>query len=203
MLIIIGVLASVTTGVQVALQVWNVWRVPDPVGVSPLTWVLALVQSIGLLLLSIHGRYVAAVGINAFVLVGASVILLRLIRGGSFATSIALASAAIALTVLAVVVIAITAGPAIAGDVGAAASAIVWVPQAVRSVRLRSPVGLSWAFVIAGILSSGLWVAYAALVGEWRLAVPSVAAIVALGVTGARALRHSQRRLGHSVPRQL
>jgi uncharacterized protein with PQ loop repeat len=183
---LIGYGASLITGAQVTRQILDVWRVPNPVGVSWITWDLALVQSIGLLAFSVARGYAAASIINAWVGLASLVILARILttRQPPRLWPWLTVGATLAVSGIWPVLL----GTASAGVLGAVASAFVWVPQAVRSIRMRSPAGLSWPFVLAGLASSALWIVYAVLIGQWRLLVPPVSAIGSLIVTAAYAL---------------
>lgn len=190
---VIGVIAGVITAAQVLRQVSDILAVRRPVGVSWVTWELALVQSIGLGVLSVAKAYLAAAVINCFVGVASIFIIGRLLAGrrpglAGYGTGVAVVGATLAAGLAGLTL----SGSRLDGTVGAVASAFVWVPQAVRSVRTRSPAGLSWAFALAGIVSSALWGTYAILLGEWRLLVPPVSAIVALAITAAFALWHAR-----------
>jgi hypothetical protein len=162
----------------------DVWTTPDPTGVSPITWELALMQSVGLLLLSIHRGLLVAIGINLWVAVAASLILVRVAGTGARRDRVVKGSALVAASLAFFGMITRYGGPILAGDLGAAASAVVWIPQAVRAVRFRSPLGLSWTAITAGLLSSALWLSYAVMVREWRLGVAPVSAAVSLAITG-------------------
>ena len=50
--------------------------------------------------------------------------------------------------------------------------------------------------MLAGLASSALWIAYAVLIGQWRLLIPPVSAIAALTVTAAYALWGRSRHVG-------
>lgn len=131
--------------------------------------------------------------INLYVGVAATLLLLRLgpgtrreqaRRGGGLAATTAVAFA----------VVTGIAGPATSGTIGAMGSALVWIPQGLHSLRSRSAAGLSWMGVGAGLVSSGLWLTYAALVGEWRFAVAPLSALAALAVTGVYGLAKADVR---------
>lgn len=183
----IGAAASLISAVQVSRQVYDVYRHPDPSGVSLLTWELALVQSSGLLVLSWHRQLVVAVLINLYVGVAAVLLLLRLGPGGH-GRQARRGATLTGTTALAFLVVTATVGPVTSGTIGAMGSALVWIPQGLHSLRNRSAAGLSWMGVGAGLVSSALWLAYATAVGEWRFAVAPLAALAALAVTGVYGL---------------
>lgn len=190
----VGTLASVVTIGQVTRQVRDVYRTARPLGVSAVTWEFALVQSVGLLLLSFAHGYVVAIGVNVIVAFGAAAVLLRVVTDPTGRPRPARGAALTLTTVCCLSLIAAAGGPSYAGDTGAAAAAVVWVPQAVRAARVRSSAGLSWLFVAAGLVSSVLWIGYAVLVGEWRFVIPPASAIIALSVTAGYALRHRREQ---------
>jgi len=184
---LIGYAASLITGTQVVRQLIDAWRVPDPIGVSWLTWDLALVQSLGLLALSLMRGYAAAVLVNAFVGVISILIIARTL-GTRRSSPLLWPALVVGGTVAGCAVWLLLLGPTLAGTLGSVASAFVWVPQAIHAVRMRSPVGLSWAFVVAGLTSSALWLTYASLLSQWRFMIPPLSAIASLIVTAAFAL---------------
>lgn len=170
---LIGLIASLITGFQVVRQAIDMHVVKSPIGVAWGTWELALVQSLGLLILSIDQGLFAATLVNAWVGALCMPIIVRALggyRSPALVRSIAAISVAIALCLAALLLF----GPSAAGTVGSVASAFVWIPQAVRSYRLRSDRGLSWTVVLAGLTSSALWGTYAIMVDQWQLLVPPV-----------------------------
>jgi uncharacterized protein with PQ loop repeat len=184
---LIGLVASVITGTQVVRQAVDVFAVDRPDGVSWVTWWLAYVQSLGLLILSVDEELVAGTIINAWVGLLCVPIVVRvmdgsrrhaLLRGGAF----------LALATVVLLVVTLVAGSGAAGAIGSVASAFVWIPQAIRSFRLRSGRGLSWTVVATGVVSSALWAVYAIGVHQWQLLVPPISAIAALAVTAVFAL---------------
>lgn len=188
---VIGLTASLITAAQVLRQVWDILAVERPVGVSWITWELALVQSVGLGVLSVAKGYLAATVINCFVGAVSIFIVGRLLAGRGPGRYV-WAAAVVGATLLVGACGLLLGGWRLDGTVGAVAAAFVWVPQAIHSVRTRSPLGLSWAFALAGIASSLLWGAYAIMLGEWRLLVPPVTAIASMLVTAAFALWHAR-----------
>ena len=169
------------TSAQVGRQVYDVRRSPDPVGLSLLTWLLALTQSLGLLVLSVDRSYVEAIVANGAVAVAccAIIVLAGVKRGARPLTVVSW------IVGVAVVIAAgrLGSGARLAGTIGAGAAAVVWLPQAFRAFRIRRFAGLSMPFIAGGFLSSVLWIVYAAAVGEWRLVIPPSSAIVALALT--------------------
>lgn len=150
---------------------------------SRVTWELALVQSVSLGTLSVAEGYVSATVTNAFVALCSVAILARLSSGRRERL------AAVLVGLLFVTGLLVTIADAkLVGTVGAVVSALVWIPQAAHSRRTRSSSGLSWAFVLAGLVSSSLWIAYAVLLGEWRLLPPPTVAILSLLVTARHGL---------------
>jgi len=189
---LIGFAASLITATQVSRQAFDAWRVPDPTGVSWLTWDIALLQSAGLLALSVSRDYLPAEVINAFVGLASVVIVVRVL--GTRHSSPALGPAvAVASTLVVCGAVLLAAGATAAGTLGSIASAFVWVPQAVHSVRTRSPIGLSWVVVLTGLASSALWLWYAVAVDQWRLLIPPSSAILSLVVTACYALWHHDK----------
>jgi uncharacterized protein with PQ loop repeat len=183
---LVGYAAGLITGAQVARQILDTWKVPDPIGVSWLTWDLALVQSIGLLAFSAAHGYTAAIIINAWVGLASLLVIARILATRQSPRLWPVLTVGVTLAVSGIWPVLL--GSASAGTLGAVASAFVWVPQAVHSVRMRSPAGLSWPFVLAGLASSALWIVYAVLIGQWRLLIPPISAIGALIVTAAYGL---------------
>jgi uncharacterized protein with PQ loop repeat len=180
----IGTAAGVVTTLQVARQVYDVYQVERPAGVSWMTWQLALIQSIGLFVLSIDRDYVLPGIVNGCVGVLTAAVLGKLL-GTTRSAALVIVSA------VALMLVYVEVNGATAGTVGAVASGFVWIPQAIRSFRRRSGLGLSWPFIAAGLASSVLWGVYAVLIGEWRLLVPPVAAIASLIVTWSYSLAAS------------
>lgn len=180
----IGGVATAITTFQVGRQALDVSRSVTASGVSTSTWALAIVQSLGILVLSIDGGYAAAAVANGAVAAFCYLILVQLARKQSWTYVLAAGVAATALPLAC----ALWSGPALAGALGAASSVIVWVPQAVRAVGTRRGAGLSKAFVTAGVASSALWLLYGFLVGEWRLLVPPTMALLSMVVTANYAL---------------
>jgi uncharacterized protein with PQ loop repeat len=184
---VVGYVASLITAIQVARQLVDAWKVPRAEGVSWITWDLAIVQSIGLLVFSVAHSLTAASIINAYVGLVSLAILARLLTAG-YSRLRSWPAIIVVLTVTACIAWSALLGPAAAGSLGSVASAFVWIPQAIHSFRSRSAVGLSWPFVFAGLTSSALWIAYAILVAQWRLLIPPISAIVALAVTASYSL---------------
>jgi uncharacterized protein with PQ loop repeat len=184
---LVGYAASLITGGQVVRQLVDAWRVPDPFGVSWLTWDLALIQSFGLLVLSVSRGYAAGALVNAFVGVISILIIARTL-GTKRSSPLLWPALTVGATITGCGTWLLVLGPTLTGTLGSVASAFVWVPQAVLAVRFRSPVGLSWAFIAAGLASSALWLTYAALISQWRFAVPPSSAIASLIVTAVFAL---------------
>lgn len=182
---VVGFTATVITCVQVTTQARLAVSSRSVAGVAGLTWVLALVQSVGLLVYSIDRRLSAAILVNGYVGLACIAIVVVLVVRGEAGSRVVLAGAT-AIAGAAIAIAARAGGPALLGTVGAAAAIFVWIPQAVRSARTRSPDGLSIGFVLAGLTSSALWLAYAALESEWRLGVAPAAALVSMVVTGAQ-----------------
>lgn len=189
---LIGAVASLITGTQVARQLKDVFAVQRPVGVSWLTWELATIQSCGLLFFSISKGYTVAIVINAWVGIISLLILAKLIAPSGRLVVLRFVALAGATGIGFAGAFALS-GVRLVGTIGAVASAFVWTPQAWHSVRTRSPAGLSWTLVVLGIASSILWIAYALMLSQWRLLIPPISAIASLVVTAIYALWRTRR----------
>jgi MtN3 and saliva related transmembrane protein len=189
---LIGAVASLITGTQVARQLKDAFAVERPVGVSWLTWELATIQSGGLLFFSISKGYTMAIVINAWVGIVSLLIIARLIAPGGVLAALRFVALA-GVTGIGLAGAFALSGVRLVGTIGAVASAFVWIPQAWRSVRTRSPTGLSWTLVVLGVASSILWIAYALMLSQWRLLVPPISAIASLVVTAIYALWRGRR----------
>lgn len=173
---VVGGIAAILTLSQVARQWRDLRLLGEPTGVSGLTWLLAYVQSLGLGWLAIAGNHLSAIIVNVTVGAVAALIIGQVwerVRAVGWLTSASLALGAVGWAI----------SPAAVGSIGAAASAFVWIPQAVRSSRSRERRGISRSMVLLGLASSLCWLAYAVLVDEWRFAVSPIFAILSLIVT--------------------
>lgn len=184
MLIIVGVLASLISSMQVALQVRDVMREVQPEGVSWVTWELLLIQSIGLLAYSLARGESFGAAILTNGLVSAACIFIIFSVMTETVTSWPFAPLLIVgATGTAFMGILLIGSVQWCGTIGALASVVAWVPQAAHSFKTSSSKGLSWVGLLSGITSSLLWAAYAAMLSEWRLLVPPVSAIIFIGLT--------------------
>lgn len=179
--LLVGAAATAITWAQVGRQVYDVRQADDPAAVSLVTWLLALTQSLGLLVLAAAHAYLPALLANGLVALGCWIVLVQLGIKRSFSRL----RFAAAILVAPVIIGACweIRGAQLAGTAGAVAAAVVWLPQAFRSSHVRTRAGLSLTFLVGGLISSSLWILYALLVDEWRLLVPPISATVALLVT--------------------
>lgn len=174
-----GVAATVLTVAQVSLQLVSLWWAPSSRGVASSTWILANIQSLGLLIFSIHSRLLAAALTNAFVAVASFAILLLICFRTGVKIPLVISLAATA----AVTFVWLTFGPDACGVLGSLAAVVVWIPQAAHSWRTRSPEGLTPLFVVAGVSSSVLWLVYGINAGKWELCVSPVTSLVSMLIT--------------------
>jgi uncharacterized protein with PQ loop repeat len=176
-----GSIAAALTCAQVARQVYDAERAADVAAVSEVTWTLALIQSCGLVVFTVDGAFYEAAVADAFVACGCAAILLLLGRKRSRSVLRAVGPIAAVSAIVAGCTMAVDAR--LAGTIGAIAAVFVWLPQAARSVIVRTGAGLSLPFMLAGFASSALWIVYASLLDQWRLLVAPIAAIMALSIT--------------------
>lgn len=186
---VLGIAAALVTILQVGKQVLDVGARARVSGVSVLTWHLAFFQSTGLLALSIEAQLLGAVAANGFVALAAAIIVIRLSRRRG--RGIFLWNTVWIVLILTLISVSwwLIGGQAI-GAISGSTAAVVFIPQALKSARTRSPEGISTLFLVAGTASSVLWVAYAGASGEPVLAIPSLFALVALSVTAVSTRGH-------------
>jgi len=196
----VGFAASAITCYQVGDQVRLVLTAPSIIGISALTWTMALVQSVGLFVFSAARGFDSAATINGLVGVACVVILSVIVyrsnarRRRSVTTEVIFAAATLS--------VAAAFGSAVLGSLGAVAAALVWIPQAIRAARIRSDAGLSLGLVVAGILSSVLWLVYAILKNQWRLGVAPTAAIISMVITAYASRIYSRAGFSNSGARR-
>src|ERR1035437_9991790 len=127
----IAVLAGATTVIQLTWQAAEILRADSVGNVSVETWILIMVQGIGLAAYCLSANLVAAGSVNVFVTASACVILFRTLSGPSRMSMLA----GVTLSVGLVPWILDAGFESELGSIGAAAAAVAWLPQVVAFLR--------------------------------------------------------------------
>ncbi len=166
---ILGVAAVVVTVVRAAPQALHLLRHPEHVGVSVLTWAMALMTGgVGCSYGIFHDEPANLVA-NALQACGAAAVLVALARRGRTVVR----WVAMALAVVAVVVIADrVSGHDVLGYATIVIGGGMFVPQAVRAVRAPSTAGVSAASWWLVLVAAVIWSAYGVAIGRWVVVAP-------------------------------
>lgn len=166
---ILGVAAVVVTVVRAAPQALHLLRRPEHVGVSVLTWAMALMTGgVGCSYGIFHDEPANLVA-NALQACGAAAVLVALARRGRTVVR----WVAMALAVVAVVVIADrVSGHDVLGYATIVIGGGMFVPQAVRAVRAPSTAGVSAASWWLVLVAAVIWSAYGVAIGRWVVVAP-------------------------------
>ncbi len=166
---VLGVAAVVITVVRAGPQALHLLRHPEHVGVSVVTWAMALMTGgLGCSYGIFHDEPANLVA-NALQAFGAAAVLVALSRRGRSVVRWAMLAA----VVVAVVVFADRAsGRDVLGYATIVIGGGMFVPQAVRAVRAPSTAGVSAASWWLVLVAAVIWSAYGVAIGRWVVVAP-------------------------------
>jgi uncharacterized protein with PQ loop repeat len=165
----VGTLAVVITVVRAWPQAWHLVRHPEHLGVSLLTWALALATAATWVAYGIVEHEPVNLVANSLAGLGTAGVLVALHRRGRPAAA---ASLAVLAGVAALVAVDRLVVEGALGIVGVAVGGGMFVPQAVRALRAPTTAGISplaWWLVLAAAV---IWSVYGALIGRAVVVAP-------------------------------
>jgi uncharacterized protein with PQ loop repeat len=165
----LGVAAVVITVVRAGPQALRLLRHPEHVGVSVVTWALALMTGgLGCSYGIFHDEPANLVA-NALQAAGAAAVLTALARHGRPV----LRWVAVAVVVVSLVVVADRlSGEDILGYATIVIGGGMFVPQAVRAVKASTTAGISAASWWLVLVAAVIWSAYGVAIGRWVVVAP-------------------------------